>query len=301
MKDTYSFIENFERFSKLTELVKRDGLSFAYKFMDTAEFSALYPNKTGTANRVYVEEILFRAHWASLAAVLRNRRWMHGMDAALKYPNFFTFCACLRGMLESAADSYDSLRLVLATIAEHFASFRLALSGKVESGAICCTELEDTLIHFTHGRKVEKMEDVPASHRAKTMQQYIATLEASGSNRFRDLYRELCEITHPAAYTVHFFAAAEAVDEGEFKFVDPNDMPFILEIISRYDDTFGALFQKTFNSAFLTLHVLNRFDDDRIKTRGVDGIDFSKVPSFFEVKKKMIASQSSSGFLAMKS
>ena len=63
-------------------------------------------------------------------------------------------------------------------------------------------ELEDTLIHFTHARKLSKGEDAPSTHRARQPWEYIKRIEEMNNNGVKELYSELCELVHPAADSV---------------------------------------------------------------------------------------------------
>jgi hypothetical protein len=287
-----AFVDNFRRFTELSDLIRRDLPVFTYRYMPEDEFRALFLSNVGAGNRVYAQELLFRAHWAALASIFRNRRWMNGIDAALKGKNFFSFCACLRGLLESAADSHEAMYASMATVAENFAAFRSALAGNFSEAVFCCEPLENILIHFTHGRRVARSEVVPPAHRAKTVQDYLANFEEAGERTLRDLYAELCEVTHPAAITVHLFGEADASDSNAIRFVDPNDMRFIASLLKRHDGSFVILFQKSFNAALLTLFVLNQFDDKRFYTPGAADVSFKKVPAFSEIEQKIRDSHS---------
>jgi hypothetical protein len=182
--------------------------------------------------------------------------------------------------------------VVMATLAENFSSFERALKGEFSMGVLICQPLEDVLIHYSHGRKIPKGQVVDDSHHAKTMQKYLETLEESGSRQVRDLYSELCEITHPAAATVHFFGAMHPSKPDEFLFGEPDDMEFIVGLLKRHDAVFVPLFQKSFNAALLSLFLLNQFSDSRIFTPSMKNVDLSRVPAFAEIQTKMKASQS---------
>lgn len=287
-----AFVDNFQRFTELSDLIRRDLPVFTYRYMPEDEFRALFLSNVGAGNRVYAQELLFRAHWAALASIFRNRRWMNGINSALEGKNFFSFCACLRGLLESAADSHEAMYPSMATLAENFAAFRSALAENFSEAVFSCEPLESILIHFTHARRVARSEVVPQAHRAKTVQDYLASFEQAGERTLRDLYAELCEVTHPAAITVHLFGEADASDSNAIRFVDPNDMRFIASLLQRHDASFVILFQKSFNAALLTLFVLNQFDDERFYTPGAAAVSFKNVPAFSEIQQKIRDSHS---------
>jgi hypothetical protein len=291
MKMPQQFFDNFERFSHLSTLVRQKDQRFSYEFMEDTKFMKLVHSENaagrgpGLLNRIYAQEILFRAHWAAVTSVWRNYRWMHGMDIAMKHPNYFAFCASLRGFVESAADSYDVLSRVPAVLANNFASLRHALAGKFDHGMMMTKDLEDMLIHYAYARKIPKGTAAPTSHAAKTAQDYLTAFEETGSREIRDLYAELCEITHPAAATVHFFVEQGESDPQKVTIGEPEEMEFIAGLVSRHDAVFAPLFQKSFNAALIALRILNRFDDKRLHTPGVENVDFSKVPVFSDIEK----------------
>jgi hypothetical protein len=68
-------------------------------------------------------------------------------------------------------------------------------------------------------------------------------------------------------------------------------MAFIARLIARRNDVFAPLFQKSFNSALLTLHILNRYNDPRLFTPGAEQVDFAKVPAMVELQQKMTESE----------
>ena len=239
MKSADTFFDNFERFSKLAKLISQKEKSFTYEFMDEAEFVQLAHSENsagrglGRMNQIYTQEILFRAHWAAVTAVWRNYRWMHGMDVAMKHPNYFAFCASLRGLVESAADTHDALFRAVAGLANNFASLRYALEGRLNHGVITISELEDMLIHYAYARKIPKGTIAPSTHSAKTAQNYLSAFEETDSRWVRDLYAELCEITHPAAATVHFFVEPNDANSRILTLREPVEMEFIVGLVSK--------------------------------------------------------------------
>src|SRR5215475_6823994 len=141
MTETLAFIENFETQSKIFEVIRRNLRTFEYCYMEDEQFLKLLHVDIAAANRVYVQELLFRTHFAALTTLFRNRRWMAGIDAALKHPNYFAFCACLRGFVESAADSHDALFSGLWTLVEHFGPIACALAGRFSHANIAAEDL----------------------------------------------------------------------------------------------------------------------------------------------------------------
>ena len=278
-------------FSQLTRSryspCKKHRTKYVYEFLEIEEFTALFPKNLATANRVYTQELLFRAHIAALTTLFRNEKWMRGIDASLAQKNYFAFAASLRALVECAADSHYSLIHVPGTLRDHFVYFRSALQGSFTQGVLLCEDLENILIHYSHGRKQARSSTAPDSHFAKTSQEYLRSLDGDSCTHVRNLYAELCEVTHPAERTVSIFVARESETSKEYRIVRDMDMTFISDLVTQHDQAFTNVFQMSFNASLLTLYVLNYFGDSRFYTKGIEHVNMSKVPAFVEIQKTM--------------
>lgn len=74
-------------------------------------------------------------------------------------------------------------------------------------------ELEDSLIHFTHGRDTWGEKDVPSSHKKKSFKQYADNFEPGYSEKARSAWRELCQYTHPSASSVVAFMQFDVTED----------------------------------------------------------------------------------------
>ena len=81
-----------------------------------------------------------------------------------------------------------------------------------------CSELEDELIHYSHGRHIEKSEraSTPQSHKARSVQEYLRVFENLNANGVAQSYRYLCDITHPGAPSVWMWLAPMDTKGSEF-------------------------------------------------------------------------------------
>lgn len=260
---------------------------YRYRFMDESDFRALMLKDIRGGNRVYVQELLFRAHIAAITTLFRNQKWMTGIDLALQQPNYYTLGATLRGLVESAADSHHCLVNVPNTIGDHFKPWQRAVKGQFDNGIVDCQEFEDILIHYSHGAKQPKGSTAPSTHFAKTSQDYLRFLDGSTSTSVRDLYAELCEITHPAARTVAIYVVRPSVESEDYVISKDLDQHLIGDLLRRHAAGFSNVFQMSFNGALLSLYALNQFHDPRFFTRGMDKIDMRNIPAFRELKTKL--------------
>src|SRR5262245_15787087 len=133
----FAHLKQYDEILGIVDLRSRD---YRYQFLENSAFFALISKDLRAGNAAYVQELLFRAHIAGITTLLRNEKWIRGIELAVQHKNYFVFCACLRGLTESAADSYFSLQHVPGTLAKHFDVFKRALNGQFDVGAICCEE-----------------------------------------------------------------------------------------------------------------------------------------------------------------
>lgn len=281
------FNKNMKVYSGILDAINAYGHEYSYQFIDNSEYLKLIQNNLREANKVYIQEILFRCHMAAITTLFRNEKWMQGVKSAITTKNFFAFCASLRGLVESAADSKYCLIHVPGTLRDHFANFSSALQGTLGSGIIICDELENILIHYSHGKKQPKNSTMPKSHYAKHAQDYLQVLDDPESTDVRDLYSELCEVTHPAEKTVSIFVVRETESSQEYMINKYLDDYLINDLLNRHNKSFINIFQMSFNAALLSLYALNFFKDNRFYTPGMANVNMSKVPAFRELEASM--------------
>lgn len=117
-------------------------------------------------------------------------------------------------------------------------------------------ELEDTLIHFTHGRKLLKGEEAPCTHRARQPWEYIKRIEELNVNGVKVLYSELCELVHPAAGSVltwfikegDHFVTNSSTQSSQVNLKANSAMPVLSEVL-----------MAAYNPPIATLKVLRKF------------------------------------------
>lgn len=263
-----------------------------YEFEDSASFEhklreGVYrPEET---NRIVWLEILFRAHIVVSGSLYRNCRLIDASVREYRASNLPGWASCVRALLESIGDSAEALRALPGTLAENHRIIRRCLSGQ-ESRLSGSTELEDRLIHFTHGRRLDPTDKgrVPPSHKAKPTKDYIAELEAHGLPGVPSLYSELCEHSHPAAKSVAY--CFSAVDGGPAFRIDPRqDRLAIDAIVERHRQVFDDLLMICFNSILLSLrvfHVFRLFPD----LPELHGDNLTPIPAWATIKRHLDAS-----------
>lgn len=143
--------------------------------------------------------MLLRIHLACCISLRRHSAWLHSLLIAFEAQSLFGACAAYRGFLESAADSLYSLRAAPTMLASNLTAIVHRLERRRTDTIIASKDLEDRLIHFTHGRKLERGESADPVHAARQIREYLDSLKAVGVPDAHALYAELCSLTHPAA------------------------------------------------------------------------------------------------------
>lgn len=155
-----------------------------YSFESLQKYQATLLANPQQAMQTYWQETLMRAHLAAVTTLLRGKRWMHCMLTSAQAPNYFAFAACFRALIEATADSWYTLRGVPLALAQNHSFIKAALRQELPSNMfICSTELDEVLIHYSHGRKLNKTDSFPNYHEAKTTREYLETLTVTVEER----------------------------------------------------------------------------------------------------------------------
>ncbi len=252
-----------------------------YHFMEHEKFRQLLERSPGEGIRIYWTELLSRAHWAAASNILRHKRWH---DACLKLyasePNFLGFTACLRGLLEAAADAFYSLGAVPLTLADNHARIKEMLSGRAASFATS-QELEDMLIHFHYARKPAKGEAMPDSHRAATADAYLRAADGTSRTDMKDLYAELCQVVHPAAQSVLRMTVGS---EETGVLTGGEDKAWIQDLCKRHATAIDGVHMLSINTCILILKVLNRFPVRGLWTDRVNSVSMDSIPAWSKIQ-----------------
>lgn len=257
-----------------------EGAGTTYRFMDVEHFKDL---PTSQMNTVYWQEILYRVHWAAIANAIRHLRWF---DACIihstSHPNYLAFCAALRGLLESAADTTYSLGTVPLTMASSSNFIIKALNGSFDNSPLISTELENCLIHFHHARKVKNTEVTPAIHKAETAAKYISAIEHLDFP-VRELYSELCQVTHPAEHSLHWLSYE---CKNGWVVGRQDDIGSIHKLMKQHKATVNWIQQNSGNITILLCKVLNSLPLKKLHISSVKSWDMNKLPLHQKVKKE---------------
>lgn len=248
LKNLYSILVNIE--SSITTI--------PYKYISKAEFSKLPPTEV---KYVYWFENIQRFHICGLTTIFRLKKWYEAVESAYKCQNYYGFCAALRGGIEACADSFYSLGGCVKTIAENFSVIKLALEKKPlgNYSFILSSEVEDVLIHYIYGRKLSKEEKITCenSHNAEQVQTYLNSLE---NDKTKELYSELCQVTHPSAYSLFPFFA-HISDSEQLIHTFSVDKELVDSILKRYIEAISETITLALGPALCSLKIVNLLFD----------------------------------------
>jgi hypothetical protein len=265
-------------YPKILRGIVSEAAGVSYSFMDVDQYKALPPDQR---NKIYWEEILYRVHWAAVANSIRHLRWFDAcvVHATLQ-PNYLAFCAGLRGLLESAADTKYSLEPIPLTIAESAGSIVEALNGKLDNVLFQSTELENVLIHFHHARKIGRDEVAPPTHNAETAAKYVKSIDHP-DYPVRELYSELCQVVHPAEPSLHWLTQ---VGENGWKVGEQDDIGSIHKLVDRYKDSISWIQQNSGNITIFMCQVLNSLPRKQLHVESVRDWNMSNLQLHKKIK-----------------
>jgi hypothetical protein len=229
-----------------------------YTFLENSEFTANLGNSSNiaSAQKTYWTEILMRAHLASVASIVRTSRWIDVSTREYEAGNIYGWASACRSLMEAAGDNMHSLGAVALSLAENHNSIKRAVEGQNIEEITISGELEDVLIHFTHGRKTAKNENVPHSHKAKFASEYIKELTNMNIAGSSELYSKFCSLVHPADTSVSLLFESTGQALRVNAAIEQNTMHTWAESSKII---LGGTLQAAFNPAILTLKVLQKF------------------------------------------
>ena len=256
---------------------------YSYDFVRLPDFEALLLRDPAQGMKVYWEEMLMRAHWAASGSVIRVAAWMDGLRASHELKRVLPFAACMRGLLEAAADTNFSLNQVPITLAQGYKQIRKSLEGN-QSMFWMSAELEELLIHFTHATKLVPKSGLPLpQHEAKTTADYLAYFK-DGNPELGQVYRLLCDMVHPGSSSLWWFL--DGVDEGMSVVVAQGhewpELQFLRDLCRGQMDT---IFIGAVTLPVLTLKTLNMFPLARVRTPAVDKINMDALKAWQAVSE----------------
>jgi hypothetical protein len=221
--------------------------------------ASLEAHDVANLNRLACSEALRHCHVAAITSLIRGALWIEATWREFEANSLLGFAACCRSLLEAAGDTVYSLGAIPLTLAEQRHLLQSFISGRADA-VINLVDLENLLVHFSHGRKLTSEEkQLTPLQQAKRTTDYIKALEETGASGAARLYGDLCQIGHPAKSSLDFLYGRGT--HGGF-IVDPSaEASGVAKIVSNYMSVLADLPSIVFNPGLLILRVLHAFPD----------------------------------------
>ena len=258
-----------------------------YLFTSETYFRTLVrDHKFADVNRIYVREIISRLHAAALITLRRNLSWIEAVETSYEHSTFFAFCASLRGMIESSADSFFSLRYVPQNLASHFHLLANCILGAESTKWHLFNEMEDWGIHFLEAGKYDDMSLDRDHYRAKKTWEYIKSIDTDPFfGKVYPLYQELCQITHPSRESTYLYFS-KAIDHWV---VQPFDFRSrVNQLLNMPEVDYTAIFQGSFNLALITIWLIDQFSVTGMRCPEVRKVNFGSIGGFKDIKDMIL-------------
>ena len=273
------------QFVQMVDNLALKRLTTRYSFMVMDEYEGLLHRDVSEGMRVYWSETLARAHIAAVTAILRSRHWLSAVLSAVSEGNTLAFAAAFRGLMESAADTTTVLVGTPLTLAHHYPTIAESLSG-VTTAVVTSPELEDELIHYSHGRHIKKSKraGTPQSHRARSVQEYLKVFENLNADGVGRCYRYLCDLTHPGAPSVFMWITTVDSKGSELILSTDQDQAIIGGFLELYEGVVLDVLMFAFNAPVLVLNTLNYFPIQKLHTQQLLSHDLDGIAAWRECR-----------------
>jgi hypothetical protein len=253
-----------------------------YRIMPLAESAEI--KEIAERNKVYWQEILFRAHFGASAGMMRLHEWLQGSQKAFDDGNVLMLAAGIRGLLEAAADTFKVFADAAATLADTHVIVRRAIAGSLSEQLALAPELESDLIHFAYARGIKPGEGI-ALHKAATAKEDISVLGHMAPKAL-EVYAMLCDYSHPAAPSVFRFAG-ERASPDILTFDPAPGSARILNIVESAREVGTVALMAGAGTLVVMLKVLNEFCFAPVKTPWADDVDTRFLPVWADVQRRM--------------
>jgi len=262
-----------------------------YVFPTVLVHQLLLENKQfAERNRIYVLEILFHLHLAALITLRRTLSWIESIESSREHSVFFAFCSSLRGLIESSADSFYSLRYVPENLTRHFNLLKRCMERKESKHVHTFETLEDWGIHFLEAGKYED-KGLEAKHfKAKPSWEYLKEYDSEDALKpVYPLYQQLCQLTHPSRETTYLYLKNKGTHWGVENIDEKKE---ISELVESHDIEYEEIFQKSVNAALLVLWIIELFSIEKMRCPIIRSSDLSMIGDFRKLKKILSSNKS---------
>ena len=252
-----NLIELINRYINYIEKIKRNSEGIVYRNFFFEPPEKFNDNNSQEWIKVYTNGIIERCDLSSITGLLRSERWLKSLHESLHNKNLFIFAASLRGLIESSADSFFLLHVLLDRLFDFFPYFYMIQNDyKNIDFYISFDDIEKKLIHFSFAKKQKDKNEILPDHDPKTNKEYISYIETFLKlERLTELYYELCNLTHPASPSVFCF-----IDEYNDKYIlnISKESELIYQMLKKYEKTIFNLIAGSVDYLLMALVILDK-------------------------------------------
>lgn len=258
----------------------------SYRIMPLSESAKL--TDVAEWNKVYWQEILFRAHFGACAGMMRLHAWLRGGWRALEDGNVLMLAAAIRGLIEAAGDTFKVFADATATLADAHLIVRKAIVGALSERQALAPELESALIHFAYARGIKAGEGITL-HKAATAKEDISIL-AEMAPTAPEVYAMLCDYSHPGASSVFCFAG-ERTAPDILTFDPAAGSAALAKVVESAREVVTVALIAGTGTLVVMLKVLNEFSFAPVKTPWADSVDSTLLPVWPDLQRRMADSR----------
>lgn len=259
-------VQFFNTYDFFYNELKKEIVPRKYFYIDNGTYmNKLLSGEISEAMQIYWREMLFRIHFVATSSILRNAEWIDGIVFGIQTSNTMVFASSLRGLLEAVTDSFYSLDSVPFGIALNFNKIKKAVEGKADVPCYA-GDLEKALIHFEFASKDKNNEN-----KSLSAMRYITEYDESSNVDTKNLYKQLCNIVHPADGSLKAFKReVEVSDEISYSTIYFDEDTIIKTIWNENDASIKVLVKMSILLPLLCLKVLNELEFDDTSSKYIE-------------------------------
>lgn len=257
-----------------------------YKFISLAEYEKMFKTDDRAACKLYWNEIFYRIQLSSILNLNRNIKWIDSIESAYKLKNHLAFCSSIRGLIESTADSCYAFNKIPFHLIENFSLIN-GVFKQTHNYFVKSQPLEDDLISFLFASKIIHKDNKDKVYEPKTNKEYITAIDGKIDGKIYKFYSLLCEVVHPAHFSLSLYTKNYRDDSIEVIQISPNADEHLNEsLIVNNRKNLIKIFECSLIPSLTNLRVINLFEIDELNLNLINNIHFEQFEFWTELMKR---------------
>lgn len=240
-------------------------------------------------NEFYYRGILEKMNIVSVMLLNRTVEWGKGFFDALENDDWLSAAAALRGAMESAGDARFSMKFFIDFLSKEKGRFEERLYAKTVSNSLCYdySEIINLLndFIFANGKRDNERRNETDLPVAQPNTKYIAELGnldgETGIAKYKDLYANLCELTHPSGIPVRCMYESK---DGQIKMNKNYGMYGMVDLYQKACEMSQRIFITPINMSLVLMRLLAvmKINPQNRIHKGIDLTDIFAKNKFLE-------------------